>query len=83
MRLTISPAVQAQLDAMPKVDGKRMRDALHQVADMHPQRLGFVTELRGSTNRWRLRKGDWRAIYVIIGDEMELIAVEQRKEIYR
>ena len=46
------------------------------IADAHPQRLSFVTEMVGHHGIWRARKGDYRAVYAIEGDTMTVVAVD-------
>ena len=83
MDLTYSAAAVKDLAKLPKADAERIRTALRQVAESHPQRMPFVTELVGQPGAWRLRKGDWRAIYVIDGETITVIAVTKRSEAYR
>lgn len=46
-------------------------------------RMNFVTEMIGEPGAWRLRKGDWRAIFVIEGADVVVTRVGNRREIYR
>ena len=71
------------LKTVPKSDAKRIREAVRQVADSHSQRQPFVTEMVGGEGQWRLRKGDWRAIYLMKGREIIVLDVGKRGEIYR
>ena len=82
MKLLFTRRAASELMKMPKADAKRVRDALQQVADSHPQRMSFVTEMVGQPTYWRLRKGDWRAVYFIIEDEMAVVTVQKRGEVY-
>lgn len=71
------------LRKMPAADAKRLREALRQVADLHPQRLGFVTELQGHPGYWRARKGKWRAVFIMGENAITVIAAGKRAEIYK
>ena len=71
------------LKVMPRADAERLRAALLQVADRHPERPSFVTELVGGQGTWRLRKGDYRALYRIEGDSLIVLEIGHRGEIYR
>ena len=71
------------LKALPKSDARRIRDAVRQVADQHPQRQSLVTEMVGKEGQWRLRKGDWRAIYTIADARIVVLDVGKRGEVYR
>jgi mRNA interferase RelE/StbE len=48
-------------------------------------RPGGVRKLRGSTNLWRLRIGDYRVVYSVDDDSrlVDIIAVRHRSDAYR
>jgi len=81
--LIIPSVVLKQMKAMPKTDQSRMIEALEQVAADLTVRLPFVTEMIGQPGAWRLRRGDWRAIFVIDGADVVVTRVGNRPEIYR
>ncbi len=83
MALIIPIAVVKQMKAMPKADQARIIEALEQVAADHTTRMPFVTEMVGEPGGWRLRKGDWRATFVIEGADVVVTRVGNRREIYR
>ncbi len=83
MALVIPTAVLKQMKAVPKADRARIIDALEQVADNLGRRMPFVTEMAGEPGVWRLRKGDWRAIFIIDGADVVVTRVGNRREIYR
>jgi mRNA interferase RelE/StbE len=71
------------LDRLPKADAKRIMEALEQVALSHPQRMSFVTEMLGQRGDWRLRKGNYRAVYRITEAAIIVHEIGPRKEVYR
>jgi mRNA-degrading endonuclease RelE of RelBE toxin-antitoxin system len=83
MHLIYTPEATAGLLALPKADAKRIREALEQVVRSHPQRMPFVTEMVGRPGFWRLRKGNWRAIYRVDGGGLTVESVGKRGDIYR
>jgi mRNA interferase RelE/StbE len=83
MALLIPPDVLKQLVAMPKADRKRLLDALEVVAVEPTKRFPFVTPMVGQAGVWRLRKGDWRAVYRIEQGDVILDRVGHRREVYR
>jgi mRNA interferase RelE/StbE len=83
MSLLIPPDVLAQLAAVPKADRKRLREALEMVAAAPMSRFTFATRMVGETGVWRLRKGNWRAVYRIHQGDVILERIGHRKEIYR
>jgi mRNA-degrading endonuclease RelE of RelBE toxin-antitoxin system len=72
-----------QLRDIPKADAARIRAALQEIADTHPQRMPYATELAGSPTLWRARKGDYRAIYAITDKAIIVTEIGHRKDIYR
>jgi mRNA-degrading endonuclease RelE of RelBE toxin-antitoxin system len=83
MHLIYLPGALAGLRALPKADAKRIRDALEKVAQSHPQRMSYVTEMVGRSGEWRLRKGDYRAVYRITESAIVVFEIGPRKEIYQ
>ena len=83
MEVFYESAALAGLKVMPKADAKRMMDAIQQVADQHPQRMGYVTELQGQAGYWRARKGTWRAIYRQTETTIVVVSISIRVEAYR
>ena len=83
MALIIPAVVLKQMKAVPKADRARIIDALEQVADNLTMRMPFVAEMVGEPGVWRLRKGDWRATFVIDGADVVVTRVGNRREIYR
>ena len=82
MELVITPAALRSLRAMPKADAKRLVEAPQTVADQHPQRMSFVTEIIGNPGLWRARKGNHRALFRITDIAVVIEAVGSRKDIY-
>lgn len=84
MKLIVSPAALKALGQMPKKDALALVTKLEKVAaepfDMHP----WAKRLQGSEG-YRVRHGDWRAIYRIDTADQTVIveAVGNRREIYR
>ncbi|HQH71970.1 MAG TPA: type II toxin-antitoxin system RelE/ParE family toxin [bacterium] len=50
----------------------------------HPRPAG-IKKLKGSTNRWSLRVGDYRVIYEIYDNELLILVltIDNRKDAYR
>ena len=83
MALIIPTAVLKQMKAVPKADQARIIEALEQVADDLTIRMPFVTEMVGEPCVWRLRRGDWRATFVIDGADVVVTPAGNRREVYR
>ena len=83
MALIIPPDVLRQLRAMPRRDRERMLEALEMVASEPDKRFSFVTELVGQHEVWRLRKGDWRAVFRRRGIDLVVDRIGNRRDAYR
>jgi mRNA interferase RelE/StbE len=44
---------------------------------------GDVKKLRGSKNEYRLRAGNWRVLFELVGNRIVVYDLGQRKDIYR
>ena len=83
MALLFVAAAAREIERMPKADRDRLMQALQAVADEPSRRLPFVTEMAGRPGEWRLRKGNWRAIYRVEQQDVVVLLVGHRREIYR
>lgn len=83
MALIIPPRVIAQFAAMPRADAKRLREKLARIAENPRGQHPAVTPLVGSSGVFRLRQGDWRAVYVIEDGDVIVDRIGNRKEVYR
>jgi mRNA interferase RelE/StbE len=83
MAVIIPPDVLRQLAVIPRRDRERLLKALEMVAAEPARRFPFTTELVGHPGIWRLRKGDWRAVYRIHGTDVVLDRVGNRRDVYR
>ncbi len=61
----------------------RMLNRIEKLGD-EPRPAG-VRKLRGSTNLWRLRIGDYRVVYAVDDDSrlVDIVAVRHRSDAYR
>lgn len=85
MRLLLEKAARKGLDRMPAKAADRMLMRLEQIAAdpfaLHPS----VKPLEGMRDVFRLRQGDWRAVYRIVrsDNEMRVVLVDVRGSVYR
>ena len=83
MALLIPPAVFKQLGAMPKADARRLLDRLEKIADApekaHPNVVPLVVE----SGVFRVRQGNWRAVFSIEEGDVIVDRVAHRREVYR
>jgi mRNA interferase RelE/StbE len=82
-RLEIDPRAFKELEAIGKHNAARILKALNRLA-VDPYGMPNVKALRGG-ECYRLRVGDYRAIYVLRGRELLVLVVKvaHRREAYR
>lgn len=82
MKLVITPSAEKALTKLPKADAAAIRAKLAAyVAD--PAAATNVKQLVGRPLRYRLRHGDWRALFWIEDDVATVVEVKHRREVYR
>ena len=75
--------VQKQLLALPQDVYDRLRDGLDALrADPRPP---GVKKLKGQTNTYRTRVGNYRIVYTVndLAQQVQVLTVEHRKDVYR
>jgi mRNA-degrading endonuclease RelE of RelBE toxin-antitoxin system len=78
-RLEISEKAREQLRALPKEVRRNIGQRLEAMRDdLH----GDVLKLRDKGNRYRLRIGTFRVLFVLAGDAIQVYAVKDRKKAY-
>ena len=83
MALLIPPTVFKQLAAMPNADARRLLDRLEKIADAPEKRHPNVVPLAGESGVFRVRQGNWRAVFSIEEGDVILDRVAHRREVYR
>jgi mRNA-degrading endonuclease RelE of RelBE toxin-antitoxin system len=83
MALLIPPAVFKQLAAMPKAEARRLLDRLEKIADAPHERHSNVVPLVGEPGVFRVRQGNWRAVFSIEEGDVIVDRVAHRREVYR
>jgi mRNA interferase RelE/StbE len=72
-----------QLAAMPEADAKRLLGRLEKIAaEPDAQHLG-VAPLVGESGVYRVRQGDWRAVFSVEDGDVIVDRVAHRREVYR
>lgn len=83
MALIIPPQVVKQLAGLPRAEASRSLARLKQIAEAPRERHPNVLPLTGEPGTFRLRQGDWRAVFSIEDDDVILDRVAHRREVYR
>jgi mRNA interferase RelE/StbE len=83
MALLIQPKVVKELASMPGDEWQRLRERLEVIARDPHGRHANVERMQGQDG-YRVRQGNWRAIYTINAQgDVEVIRVGHRREVYR
>lgn len=83
LSLTYTVRARKDLRGLPATDRQRIMDRLKAYAGA-PEAAGQdVVPLAGTPGGYRLRSGDWRALFTISGDDMTVYRIGHRREIYR
>ncbi len=83
MALLLPPAVFKQLAGLPKADAKRLLDRLRTIAAAPEAQHAGVTALVGEAGTFRVRQGDWRAVFTISEGEVIVDRAAHRREVTR
>ncbi len=74
------PAVKEDAAVLTKTMRERIRSAIETRLVEDPSRYG--KPLRGTlAGYWKLRVGDWRVVYEIIGSEVIVLAIQHRSRV--
>ena len=75
--------VRKQLEAVPRADAARLLNRLVTIAAKPAEQHPNVVALVGQPGTFRVRQGDWRAVFSIADGKVVVIAIGHRREIYR
>jgi len=78
-RIEISEKAREQLRVLPK---EMRRNIGQRMETMRDDLRGDVLKLRDKGNRYRLRIGTFRVLFVLAGDMIQVYAIKDRKEAY-
>jgi mRNA-degrading endonuclease RelE of RelBE toxin-antitoxin system len=78
-RIEISKKAREQLRALPK---EQRRNIGWRMEEMREDLRGDVLKLQAKGNYYRLRVGNFRALFLLAGDAIQVYAVKDRKEAY-
>jgi mRNA-degrading endonuclease RelE of RelBE toxin-antitoxin system len=82
MALLIPPKAAKQLAALPRRDAERLLNRLEDISsEPHIQHPG-VTAMASQERAFRVRQGNWRAVFVIEDDDIIVDRVGHRRDIY-
>jgi mRNA interferase RelE/StbE len=80
-RITFAPSASREFKKLTRDLQQRLRPAIDGLAE-NPRPHG-VEKLTGQEDLYRIREGDYRIVYEIRDAKLIVVAVADRKEIYR
>jgi len=83
MALLVPPRALKQLAAMPRAEARRLLHRLEKIADAPEKLHPNVTPLVGEPGVFRVRQGNWRAVFSIEEGDVIVDRVAHRREVYR
>lgn len=85
MKLVIEKQAVKRLMRLPPNARAVMYERLGAIAENPFANHANVTALKGEKDRFRLRQGDWRAVYTVDRDanEVRVLLIEPRGSVYR
>lgn len=83
MALIIPPRVAREFAAMPRADARRLHERLERIAMDPLATHSGVKPLMGRAGAYRVRQGDWRAVYSIEDGDVIIERVGHRRLVYR
>jgi len=85
MQLLLEKPARKGLQKMPRKAATALLDRLEKIANNPRSTHTNVKPLTGFKDTFRLRQGDWRAVYRLVSEanEMRVILVDVRGSVYR
>jgi len=83
MALIFSPSAVKGLLARPKREARQLKQRLDAVSVAPTESHPSVVAMQGKPpGRFRVRQGDWRAVFCIVGMDVVVDRIGHRKDIY-
>jgi mRNA-degrading endonuclease RelE of RelBE toxin-antitoxin system len=82
MALLLPLRVEKQLEALPRAERRRLMERLRAIAAAPDEQHPNVLPLTGRSGVFRVRQGNWRALFRIEETDVVVIRVAHRREAY-
>jgi mRNA interferase RelE/StbE len=83
LALIIPPWAAQELTSVPRDVAKRLRERLERIAESPFAPQPGVKPMTGRPGVFRVRQGDWRAVYSVEDGDVIVERVGNRKAVYR
>lgn len=80
MKVILSPRAEKQLRQLPKIDQIAISQKIRSIKET---KLSGEEKLKGFPNIFRIRVGDYRIVYRRIPQEIYIVLIHHRKDVYR
>lgn len=80
-KIVLTPDAHEQIQELPRPIALRVYDVLQRLKRW-PQVSGAKPLRHGLKGLYRIRTGDWRIIFQAIDDEIQVVRIEHRKDVY-
>lgn len=80
-KISFSPTARKQFLNLDKTIQIRIKTGIEKLAVTPPK--GDIIKLKGRENQFRLRVGDWRIIFRLSDDAIDIIAILPRGQAYK
>lgn len=83
LRIVFTARAEKEFDELQRPDRDRLKERLIAYAADPANSRHDVAPLVGSRGSYRLRSGNWRALFAVEGDVIWVHRVQHRREVYR
>ena len=83
MAVVLTRAAIRGLRGLPRREAGQIAERLEAIGAAPLGRHSGVTAVQGEPpGRFRVRQGDWRAVFVVEGEDVVVLAIGHRREVY-
>ncbi len=80
-KVVLTPEAERQMENLPRVIRYRLHDVVDRL-ERWPGVSGAKPLRHGLKGHYRLRTGDFRVMFRVVGDEVRIVRIEHRKDVY-
>ncbi len=80
-RVVFTPDADRQMQVLPRVIRYRLHDVVDRL-EKWPSVSGAKPLKHGLKGHFRIRTGDFRILFRVVGDEVWIVRIEHREEVY-
>ena len=81
VKVLLTPEADAQMRRLPRVIRYRLHDVVDRL-ERWPETSGAKPLRHGLKGHYRIRTGAFRILFRVVGDEVWIVRIEHRKDVY-